>query len=330
MANDQPHDSLFRLAFSHLDVAREHLRAQLPAALVARIRWETLALEDVTFVDPALNPTQADLLFSVRLRGGRRLFVYVLFEHQSKAERRMPLRMLRYVFDIHASLDEPLPEVVPLVLYTGKRPWREPVATEELLPGRFAPRFRFGLLDLGRTDDAALGGPGVRRSVLLLMKYARLRNVWQRVIRWLPEWAAWVREPGGLVLLQAMWSYLSRATRDEPPPDVFLALEVTMGVDVRQEAEGWGVRRERLAREQGLEQGLEQGREQGLEQGREQGLEEGLEQGQVGVLLAQLAAKFGPVPPEVERRVRTGSGEERARWAIRVLTAEDFDGVFTA
>lgn len=56
--------------------------------------------------------------------------------------------------------------------------------------------------------------------------------------------------------------------------------------------------------ERGLQQGLEQGLEQGLQQGLEQGLQEGLRQGAQRQLLRVLEHRFGPVPSEVQERLR--------------------------
>ncbi|HEU5074044.1 MAG TPA: DUF4351 domain-containing protein [Polyangiaceae bacterium] len=67
---------------------------------------------------------------------------------------------------------------------------------------------------------------------------------------------------------------------------------------------------------------------QGEEKGRQQGLEEGLKEGQATLLLRLLALRFGAVPAELERRVRTGTDTDVALWAERVLTAGGLDEVF--
>ncbi len=45
------------------------------------------------------------------------------------------------------------------------------------------------------------------------------------------------------------------------------------------------------------------------------------------MLLAQLAARFGPVPAEAKARVMAASEAALARWSLRVLTASTLTGV---
>lgn len=66
----QPHDALFRWAFSQREHAVGLLKAALPElAEVARMDFGTLRLEKGSFVDGALRSRHSDLVFSVRLAG---------------------------------------------------------------------------------------------------------------------------------------------------------------------------------------------------------------------------------------------------------------------
>lgn len=60
----------------------------------------------------------------------------------------------------------------------------------------------------------------------------------------------------------------------------------------------------------------------------QQGLERGIAQGQAVLLLRQLSFKFGPLPAEIDERVRTATSAELERWAERVLSAATLDAVF--
>lgn len=89
---------------------------------------------------------------------------------------------------------------------------------------------------------------------------------------------------------------------------------------------------ERLAIERGLEKGMQQGLQQGLQKGLEQGLEQGLErgraQGSASVLLRQLNRRFGPLSPDVTRRLSQATSGQLEIWAERVLDAGTLDEVF--
>ena len=124
-----PHDALVRAIFGQPQYAAEELRAVLPSAALAELRLDTLAPVEGSFIDEGLRASSADLLFSVNLRGGGSGFVYVLFEHQSTSDERMPLRLLRYqtrIWERHAAAhpDEPrIPPIVPMLLHHGPKPW---------------------------------------------------------------------------------------------------------------------------------------------------------------------------------------------------------------
>jgi predicted transposase/invertase (TIGR01784 family) len=123
----QPHDASFKKTFSQVAHAAGELRAVLPPALVERIDFSSLALCSGSYVDEALRGSQSDLLFSARI-SSKPAFLYLLFEHQSRPDVLMPLRLLGYILRI---LDDyvknaesparalPLPLVVPVVLHHG-------------------------------------------------------------------------------------------------------------------------------------------------------------------------------------------------------------------
>jgi hypothetical protein len=94
-----PHDALFKAVFSQAELAAEELRCVLPPELVAQMDLTSLTLEAGSFVDEELREQHTDLLYSVQL-AGRPARVYVLFEHQSKGEWWMALRLLRYMLRI--------------------------------------------------------------------------------------------------------------------------------------------------------------------------------------------------------------------------------------
>jgi hypothetical protein len=166
-----PHDALVRAIFGQPQYAAEELRAVLPPGVLAEVDLGTLTSVDGSFVDEGLRASCADLLFSVDLRSGGSAFVYVLFEHQSTLDERMPLRLLRYQTRIWERFtaehpDEPrVPPIVPLLLHQGPRPWpwrptfSSVVALDERRRAAFDKTvvdFEFVLDDLARQTDARI------------------------------------------------------------------------------------------------------------------------------------------------------------------------------
>lgn len=79
----------------------------------------------------------ARLMFCSRpsVHSGRDAYLYVLIEHQSTPDRLMALRMLGYqlrIWERHLARPEqrsrtrPLPLIIPVVIYQGRRQWIAP------------------------------------------------------------------------------------------------------------------------------------------------------------------------------------------------------------
>ena len=78
----QPNDKLVKATFSELENARAFFMGHLDQSISSHADWHTLRLESGTFIDQQLAGTESDLLYSVNLSGSK-LFLYLLFEHQS-------------------------------------------------------------------------------------------------------------------------------------------------------------------------------------------------------------------------------------------------------
>jgi len=132
-----PHDRFIRGIVKYKEVLRD-LPLLLPGSLARRLSLDTVKIEPGSYIDEQLASGYSDLLFSCQF-AGQRGFLYFLFEHQSKPERDMPLRMADYTLQItkdwrkrnHGA--KTLPIVVPVVLYQSKRRWTGPTQYSELL-----------------------------------------------------------------------------------------------------------------------------------------------------------------------------------------------------
>jgi predicted transposase YdaD len=166
----KPHDRLVKHTFGDPRHAAGELRLVLPAALTARIDWQTLALEPGSFVDAELGERHCDLLYRAAV-DGRTALIYLLFEHQSEADPLMPLRLLRYVLRVwdrwlssHKKAQK-LPAVLSLVLHSGSRPWSAPSELLQLIDldgellqaaAPYLPGLRFLLDDLAGATSGEL------------------------------------------------------------------------------------------------------------------------------------------------------------------------------
>jgi len=322
-----PHDALFKYVFSQPSHAASELAAVLPAELVRRIDWASLALEHGTFVDERLSDRHSDLLFSVRC-DGRDALLYVLFEHQSSPDRLMPFRLLRYLVRIWDRFlekhpDAPrLPAVLPVVLHHGDSGWNAPTDLHALIdldPGTLAaaapllPQLRFLLDDVSRVDEEGLRARSLTAlATAALMMLARARsspNLVAELGRWLDVLGRVLEAPNAVAALSALIEYAFRVA--EVPPEEFRQLLHQLGPAAD---EAYMTTAQKLT---------EKARQEALEKGRAEGRAEG----RAGLLLRQLGLRFGALPEEVAARVRSASPELLELWAERVLTAQSLEDV---
>jgi predicted transposase/invertase (TIGR01784 family) len=121
-----PHDKYFRTSMSDLRVAKEFFQQHLPENVLSLINLDSLKLKNDTYVDEYLKELITDRLYTVDIKN-QSVYLYVLAEHQRKPDKRMPLRLLRYMVAImHQHTrenDSPLPVIIPLVFYNGQKSW---------------------------------------------------------------------------------------------------------------------------------------------------------------------------------------------------------------
>ena len=180
MASDAPlHDRFFRSVFSRPEAARDLVREYLPEDVVACLATESLEVTADSLVDDELKAHLSDVVYRVRLAGGGDAWVYVLVEHKSGPDRWVALQLLRYVTalwtrHLREGGGKPLPVVIPLVIYHGRRRWSVPAELAELVQppqalAPYVPRFRHVLVDLTRLADDEIRGRAATRAAFRAM-----------------------------------------------------------------------------------------------------------------------------------------------------------------
>lgn len=187
----QPHDKLFKSAFSDVANAAAFLNWQLPPALAGAIHWDQLKLQPGSFVDSHYRHSESDLLFSAPMGGSSDCLIYLLFEHQVADEPRIALRLLRYMVRIweehlRQTPQAGLPVILPVVLAQNAETWDiEPRFAALLdipaeLAGEiadFVPDFTFRLIQLANLDFHAIRGTPAGILTLRVMKAERLAKL---------------------------------------------------------------------------------------------------------------------------------------------------------
>ena len=291
MAHDvqRPHDKLFRTVFADHGEAAALLRAHLPESLARDLRWSTLTLQDRSFVDPDLRDTESDLLFSIRRKAGAPpAWLYVLVEHQSRPDRWIRFRLLKYCCRIWDRSRAQFPRerrlrpIVPLVFYQGPGRWRHDTEFAELFADSvrdwpWVPRFAHLLIDQSRENPQAVRGRlhGRIAQLMMMARYRHRRQALRRAAQLLAELLPHADQDAVRTLVVYLW-----ATQDRDTARQF-------GQQLRATVSGSGGDRVTYAEEL-MQEMARKVREEGLQEGRETGLQEGhrkgLLQGQVGTI----------------------------------------------
>jgi hypothetical protein len=318
------HDAFFKEMLSRPEHAASLLRQILPATLVARIQFDSLAPCAGSYVDDALKERHSDLLFSVPI-DGRPALIYILFEHQSTVDGLMSFRLLRYEVRIWERWlrDHPgaleLPVILPVVLHHSVTGWTGSTAFQDLLDADeatladvapYVPNFQFVLEDLSHETDEHLRARAITalaRLSLWCLRHAR--EPWELVDHF-GAWAGLAREvrraPNGMAALVLIMRYIFATNEPAEPEALVQRLLAAVGEEGKEEIMT------------AADQLMERGRAQGLVQGRRE------------VLLDQLRERFGALSDATVARVTAAGTTELQAWSKRVLTAPALSDVFAA
>lgn len=316
----RPHDAIFKETFSDLDNARGQLRAVLPPEVSALLDWDTLRLEPGTFIDDRLSETLSDLLFSVRI-AGREVRLYLLFEHQSRADPLMPYRALVYVVRIwdrwlsdHEDVKR-LPPVIPVLLAQVEGRWTAPTELIDVIDfasdaereaiGPWVPACRLLVDDLALVTDAVIDArpvPARAKLILAALREVRRKTDLEATVA---TWGGWLRA----VTVATQSTFMRYIPLARPGLDLQRLAALLRTIDPRAEETAMTTARELI------EQGMAQGEAKGELAGRQ------------AVLHKLLRLRFGSVTPEAAERIARADVGTLDRWVERVLTATSVDDV---
>ena len=135
----------------------ELLKTFVKEKWVKDLTEEKIELADKEFITENMHETRADLIYRVKDEN----IYFILLEFQSTVDRRMPYRLLSYMFEIWRRYeDKKLPVVIPCVFYTGNKKWNKKTFRElfdvnkELK--KYIPDFEYILIDVNNYTDKEL------------------------------------------------------------------------------------------------------------------------------------------------------------------------------
>ena len=122
-----PHNNFFYQVMSRKKKATAFLKQYLPKNVLPHINLDTLSLAESKHLSDSGTSLYNDVLYRYKLTQGNKAHSFVMCEHQSTPDPKMPLRLLKYniaTIEGHFKQDyRKFPVIVNIVLYHGSKPW---------------------------------------------------------------------------------------------------------------------------------------------------------------------------------------------------------------
>jgi len=321
------HDSLYHRLFSHPIMVEGLVRDFIPEAMAAGVVFEDMERRPAkAFARKRGDRRDGDIIWRMQLRTGQTLYLYLLFEFQSTVDWWMSLRNGVYtclflqdlIMEQGLKSGDPLPPVLPIVVYNGERPWSAPCGTDGLfaVPDTsplhlWQPLCRSYLLDMSAFEPADLKRRQTLASLLFRLERRHkdpmdLTILVHEVIRWFREHPGYAELK--LVFAELVGNALRKVEVPGPIPDDLQEVNIMLETSFIEWRKEW--------------------MEKGLAEGRAKGEIEGRIEGQKQILLLQLDRRFGSVPNAIIERIANADSPHLEAWSIRLMDAQTLDDIF--
>ncbi|NYT25097.1 Rpn family recombination-promoting nuclease/putative transposase [Alcaligenaceae bacterium] len=315
------HDRHYRQLFGHPDVVRALLQGMLPPEWVALLDLDTLLPLPSDHVSSAQQARQGDLLWTVRRTDSEVLYFMLLLEHQARGDWLMPVRVLSYTGLGYETLvrrkltppGNPLPAILPIVLYSGLKPWKHAQDIASLLQPvsaslrPFQPTMQYLLIDEGKWVRSGHLPEDNLAAQLFKLEHNQGIEHTGRLLQTLTQQLA--SEPNReLYRIVGQWVrhiLLPRALpRHIPLPDSEDLKEITAMTTTLHHSRDWTLKY------------------------RLEGKQEGRQDGQADLLARLIARKFGALPDTDRKRLASATSTQLEAWSLNILDAERIEDVF--
>ena len=147
-------DTRYTKLFSHPVFVQRLMENFVHEDFARELDFISLQPYTTKFVTETYARRESDVIWKVRFRG-REIYLFLLIEFQSTVDRRMPIRLLRYIAELYASLPSMkrgrYPAVFPLVLYNGSGSWTAKQDIVDLIdpsiPACYIPSLRYYVIE---------------------------------------------------------------------------------------------------------------------------------------------------------------------------------------
>lgn len=180
------HDKIFRKILDIKSETERFINKTLKLSGDEVIKENQLEKYTNRFITTNLYDKESDVIYKIK---GRNIFI--LIEHQTKIDYKMPIRMLEYSLGIIKSAidykqmsnkDYEMPSVIPIVLYTGKTKWKAKLSIsekQEMLNGKFELKCnKYNLVDVNNfTEEELIKEKTYISKIMLIEKHKNTKEL---------------------------------------------------------------------------------------------------------------------------------------------------------
>jgi predicted transposase YdaD len=246
--------------------------------MIDLIDWDTLRLEGSQFIDDTFQSSESDLLYSVCFKDGEtECFLYVLFEHQTKPDKWIRFRILKYktrIWDEYLKISEKpdkLPPILPMVFYIGRSKWSYSnkfidLVSDNPLDSEYIPKFKHLLMDYSDQDKEIKGA--IKAKIAQLLIQGSFHKQLQNLVSLLSQLIASMPDHPGIDYKNVFMYYIGATQTDEVVLEIFSKVKEhkkdSLGGDMLSAIESWELK----GWNKGLDEGWNKGWNKGLDEGR--------------------------------------------------------------
>ena len=329
-------DSLYHRLFSIPCMVEMLVREFVPQTLAAGLDFSRLQRVNTKFHigRPSARRRESDVIWRLPTRAGTDIYLYLLFEFQSRIDWWMAVRAQIYqgllwqqvIDERKLKAGERLPPLLLLVLYNGLMRWKASTQIRKLIAlapdsalWPWEPQVRYYLLDLGAFPGDELAR---RRSLAALLFRLERSPETEELKGLLGEVSGWFRQHPDQERLRYLFAELIRQAYQElgqKPPASYDWLEMKkMKSNFPTTVKTW------------VQQAAAEGRAEGRSEGEARGRIEGKAEGKAEDLVHLLVARFGALAPSLRTRIRRARLATLERWFKRAIAASDLRSVFNS
>ena len=223
-----PHDSLFKRIMEKDIAAREFLDEYLPKDVRNMLDLNSIKVEKESYIEPNLTRRLSDIVYSVKTKDNKDAFVYVITEHQSKADPLMAFRLWKYTLllaERHIEKKEKIPLIFPIVVYAGTAKYTASRNLWNLFEyPELAKKYLtedHALVDLQEMSDDEIAKKKHIALWQYIMKHVKMRDMlklWESLFKKFPDSVIMDKEHGYFYISNLLWyidGKLSEEKRNE-------------------------------------------------------------------------------------------------------------------